>query len=167
MKFHFPILAIILVLASCQTKPSGPLAPLSHGPMLGRQTTDSITVWARTKNSSQFHVRYGLEEDLYVLKSEPVLTKLENDNTGTILLSNLESGKKYHYAIFSGDEQVSAPGSFKTLRTTNELKTDLNPNGLFNFSFEFACGNNQSPNPAGLGPTMRLTIHSTRRLEAR
>ncbi|MCH2204606.1 MAG: metallophosphoesterase family protein [Lentisphaerales bacterium] len=154
MKFSSLLVSATLLLSSCKTAPEGPVAPLTHGPMLGKQTSSSITVWARTKNSTKFHVRYGLSEGAYDNSTEPIITKLENDNTGTITLSGLEPGKKYHYAIFSGDKQVSPPGSFKTLRDGKTLKTDLNPDGLFNFSFEFACGNNQSPNPAGLGPTM-------------
>lgn len=148
------LIFLLLVLASCQSQPDGPVGPLTHGPLLGRQTVNSITVWARTKVPGQFHVRYGLKEGVYDQVSKPVTTNYEKDNTGTVTLKGLESGKKYHYAVFSGNRQVSAAGSFKTLRDSNTLKSSLNPRGLYNFSFEFACGNNQSPNPAGLGPTM-------------
>ena len=116
MKLSFSILASLLLVTGCQNTPTEPVAPLTHGPMLGRQTTDSIIVWARTKNSSKFHVRYGLEKGLYDQSTEPVITKLKDDNTGTITLDGLEPGKKYHYAIFSETNKSAHTGSFKTLR---------------------------------------------------
>ena len=155
MKFYgVLVLLSFLILAACQSQPEGPVGPLTHGPLLGRQTTDSITVWARTEREGQFHVRYSTEPDKFTAKSGIAKTNIDHDNTGTVTLKNLKHSTKYYYAVFSGDDQVSASGSFKTLRDTNALKSDLNPRGLYNFSFEFACGNNQSPTPAGLGPSM-------------
>ncbi len=44
-------------------------------------------------------------------------------------------------------------GSFHTLPDAEDVRDpEYNPKGLFNFSFEFACGNSQSA--AGLGPAL-------------
>ena len=136
MKFCGVLLLLsFLILAACQSQPEGPVGPLTHGPLLGRQTTDSITVWARTKREGQFHVRYSTEPGKFTTKSDITKTNVEHDNTGTVALKNLKHSTKYYYAVFSGDDQVSASGSFKTLRDTNALKSALHPRGLNNFSF--------------------------------
>ena len=35
---------------------------LTHGPMLGQPTAHTMTVWARTSDPTEFHVRYGTSE---------------------------------------------------------------------------------------------------------
>ena len=41
--------------------------------------------------------------------------------------------------------RLARDGSFRTLPDSEEyIDSELNPQGLFNFSFEFACGNNQN-----------------------
>ena len=87
------------------------------------------------------------------MKSSVTETQLKRDNTGTVTLEGLEPGTKYFYAIYAHGKRISSTGSFKTLHDTEALKSEHNPDGLFNFSFEFACGNNQNPNN-GLGPAM-------------
>ena len=52
-------------------------------------------------------------------------------------------GQTYWYRLVPGDESVHS-GTFTTLPDTEMCRDEhLNPGGLFNFSFEFACGNNQ------------------------
>jgi len=140
-------------MTACNSVQKGSDQRLTHGPILGGLSHDSIKVWGRTKTPDQFHIRYGFTKESLKFKSSIVNTKLAKDNTGTVQLKNLESDKKYFYAIFVEDKQVTPHGSFKTLPNSKKLKTKLNPKGLFNFSFEFACGNNQSPGN-GLGPTV-------------
>lgn len=144
-------LSIVLLAAGCNSTPENSLAPLSHGPILGGLTSSSIKVWGRTEAPGKFHVRYGFSVEDLDKKSSIAVTSLERDNTATVNLTDLKADQKYHYAIFAGDKQVSPFGEFKTLPNSKELKSELNPEGLFNFSFEFACGNNQSPGN-GLGP---------------
>ena len=153
MKF-FSVAALLLVfLASCSSNPESLQSPLSNGPYVGRQTTNSMMVWARTEVPAQFHVKYGTHKGKYISSTSPVMTKLENDNTGTVSLKGLKPGTRYYYAVFSGTKQVSPEGTFKTLRDSELLKSKLNPKGLFNFSFEFACGNNQGI-AGSLGPAL-------------
>ena len=148
------LLCILLcILSSCSSKVQENQLPLTHGPVLGALSSNSIKVWGRTASPDQFYVRYGLKENQLNMKSAITKTQLKNDNTGTVSLEGLKPGTKYYYAIYANGKQVSQSGSFKTLPDREALKSRHNPKGLFNFSFEFACGNNQNPNN-GLGHSM-------------
>ncbi len=127
--------------------------PLTHGPILGGATANSMKVWGRTAKPAQFHVRYGTVAGQLSMRSSVISTSLKNDNTGAVTLANLVPGTQYYYALFSDDKQISPSGSFKTLHDSKLLKSKYNPEGLFNFSFEFACGNNQNPGNS-LGPSV-------------
>jgi hypothetical protein len=84
--------------------------------------------------------------------SPPVKTLLQDDNTGWAQIVNLEPDTKYYYEVLlPGIEgRLGRTGSFRTLPDSEELiEPELNPRGLFNFSFEFACGNNQNSGSAG------------------
>ncbi|MEK6237316.1 MAG: hypothetical protein N2C14_21605, partial [Planctomycetales bacterium] len=127
---------------------------ISHGPMLGRLTESSVRVWARTNRSGEFRVRYGTAPDQLNQVSKPVVTELADDNTGVAELKGLKPGVKYHYLVSVGNSTKGPGGTFRTFPDSKTLRDPkLNPRGLFNFSFEFACGNNQSPEN-GLGPSL-------------
>lgn len=129
---------------------------ITHGPILGRVSAHGIAVWARTVRSGQFTVRYGTNPRLLDQLAKPTTTETEHDNTGSIHIDGLKSDTKYYYNVeipgFSGN--LGRSGSFRTLPDPKEIADPkLNPKGVFNFSFEFACGNNQNPTQ-GLGPSL-------------
>ncbi len=133
---------------------------ITHGPILGRPTTDGMSVWVRTSKPAAFVIHYGLDPiDLNQI-SETSSTKLEDDNTGIVTLSGLQSNTRYYYQARIANNGAAAPsGSFRTLPSPNHYRhEELNPDGLFNFNFEFACGNNQNPE-AGNGPS--LPVYNT------
>ncbi len=146
------IYAIVLLGLSCQPQPSAPegvaAGGFTHGPILGRLGAHEIGVWARTARPAEFRVRYGAAPEQLDNLSEPVRTALEHDNTGWVHLEGLESNTKYYYElVLSGDgNQHAGPGgSFHTLPAPDDVRhPEHNPGGLFNFRFEFACGNNQN-----------------------
>ena len=72
---------------------------LTHGPMLGRPTANSMLVWARTSDPGEFSVRYGIEENNLNQQSKPGTTVLERDNTGTVKLESLKPDTRYFYQI--------------------------------------------------------------------
>ena len=119
------------------------LGEISHGPILGRLGSDSIGVWARTHRPASFQVRYwpvggGVEQ-----VSAPVATTLDRDNTGWGRLEGLEPDTLYAYRLEAAGS-VPPVATFRTLPSASEVADPgLNPRGLFNFSFEFACGNKQ------------------------
>ena len=124
---------------------------ISHGPILGRLSHDGVGVWVRTSKPGTFRVNYGLEPDELNKSSKGVSTKLENDNTGWAHITGLKPNTEYFYRV-STLSQKGSSGSFRTLpKSEDYVDKELNPQGKFNFSFEFACGNNQTPTQ-GAGP---------------
>ena len=117
---------------------------VTHGPLLGRLGSTSVAVWARTLEPKSFRVRYTTSSNESGWVSRDVVTKLEHDNTGWLTLEGLAPDTRYYYTLECGNETYEG-GSFRTLPDNKIYQNDtLNPAGLFNFSFEFACGNNQN-----------------------
>ncbi|MDA1015549.1 MAG: metallophosphoesterase family protein [Planctomycetota bacterium] len=129
---------------------------ITHGPILGRLSDHGIGVWARTARSGNFAVKYGLAANKLDKTSTAATTKLEHDNTGWVHITGLKSDTKYYYKLVMPDysDKLGRNGSFRTLPNPKQhMDPKLNPKGLFNFSFEFACGNNQNPTHS-LGPAL-------------
>jgi len=119
----------------------------THGPILGRLSEDGIGVWARTAETGAFSVRYGTSPEKLDQMSPVVETELAHDNTGWVHVTGLEPNTKYYYELVLADAPAPSgrTGSFRTLpRSKDYVDPERNPRGLFNFSFEFACGNNQN-----------------------
>ena len=159
---HFASPARIWMLTSCLALVVFPLEAnedqnfISHGPILGRLSSDGIGIWARTSRSGSFAVRYGLSPGRLDRISQAVTTRLDNDNTGWIHLRGLKANTRYHYELLLTGVSGSTGrgGSFRTLPDPKAyVSAELNPGGLFNFSFEFACGNNQDPDQS-VGPSL-------------
>ena len=121
---------------------------ITHGPILGRLSSSGVGVWVRTAEPGAFQVRYGTESSNLDQLSAVVETELESDCTGWVLLQKLEGRTKYYYRVeMPGiSELTGRRGSFRTLPAAQQYRSEqLNPQGLFNFKFEYACGNNQNP----------------------
>ena len=145
--------AIWLLAWGCGGGPAETGPSITHGPVLGRLGQTHIGVWARTSEPGSFNVFYGT--DAAVLDSTAVgTTALEDDNTGWVLIEGLEPATKYYYEVgmgsaAAGDEERS--GTFHTLPDSGALQSEHNPDGLYNFRFEFACGNNQNASGSPIG----------------
>ncbi|MDA7881345.1 metallophosphoesterase family protein [Akkermansiaceae bacterium] len=119
---------------------------LTHGPMLGKPTSDSVLVWGRTSEEGEFVVKYGLAEDALDQTSAPASTTIGHDLTGFTQLSGLKGDTRYHYQIFVGENPHGLPGSFLTLPSKKDsIHSEHNPEGLFNFRFEVGSCANQNP----------------------
>ena len=71
-------------------------------------------------------------------------------------LKGLKAETTYYYEVQipGGVGRSGKRGSFRTLPDKKDyVHAELNPKGLFNFSFEFACGNNQNPEHSS-GPAL-------------
>ena len=126
---------------------------ITHGPMLGQPGVNHMAVWARTAKPGSFHVRYGLAADKLSQKTSAVKTGLLHDNTASVMLKGLKSNTRYFFEVVADGQTKGVAGSFRTLpdgKAFADPKT--NPKGLFNFRFEFACGNNQGVH--SLGPAL-------------
>ncbi|MEX0322760.1 MAG: alkaline phosphatase [Puniceicoccaceae bacterium] len=125
------------------------LVPITHGPMLGRPSPTSMSIWVRTANPGKALVLYGESENNLDKRSKSVTTLLEDDNTGVLTIDGLAPDKQYFYKV-AGQEQAA---SFRTLKSAERYRNiPYNPSGKFNFSFEFACGNNQKGGGNSVGP---------------
>lgn len=119
---------------------------LTHGPMLGKPTTDSVLVWGRTSEEGEFVVKYGLTENALDQTSQSATTKIGHDLTGFTQLSGLKGDTRYHYQIFVEGNPHGLPGSFLTLPSKKDsIHPEHNPEGLFNFRFEVGSCANQNP----------------------
>ena len=133
------------------------LGRISHGPILGRVASDSIAVWARTHEPATFQVRYWPVGGTGERVSAPIATTLDRDNTGWGRLEGLEPDTLYAYRLEAAGT-VPPVATFRTLPAPSEVADpSVNPRGLFNFSFEFACGNNQR---GGDQPAFRTMLAS-------
>ena len=124
---------------------------VTHGPVLGRPGPTTMSVWVRTNIPGEVSVRYGTERFKQMMVSDYVDTVLENDNTAVITLTNLYPDTLYYYTIDKG-----LSGTFRTLpEAADYVDENHNPEGLFNFQFEFVSCQNQNPNGSA-GPSMPI-----------
>ena len=138
------LLPLVLVSVSHVCAERDPIR-LTHGPMLGHVTADSVRVWARTSDPGAFTVRYGTQSD--ELKSEVQgATQLSSDNTGSVTLAGLAADTRYHYQVWVNERPHGHRASFQTLPSAEESRhAEHNPRGLFNFRFEVGSCANQNP----------------------
>ena len=146
---NIPILTLTLAAAAAFAQN----VRITHGPMLGHVTADSIWIWVRTSAPGPFRIRYGLAPDRLDRISEPGVTSEDRDNTGWTRLTGLQPNTRYHYMpVTAGD--TGYEGSFLTLPSPGDHRDPVtNPRGLFNFRFEFGSCANQKPG-SGSGPNL-------------
>ncbi|MEJ6570302.1 MAG: metallophosphoesterase family protein [Akkermansiaceae bacterium] len=119
---------------------------LTHGPMLGKPTAHSVSVWGRTSDPGDFVVKYGTTADALTQTSPVTTTSIAHDNTGVAELIGLKADTRYHYQIFVLGNPHGLPGSFLTLPSVKgSINAEHNPKGLFNFRFEVGSCSNQNP----------------------
>jgi len=124
---------------------------LTHGPMLGKLTAQSVAVWGRTSEPGTFAVHYGTSAEKLDQISGPAKTEIEHDNTGVVQLERLLPDTGYHYEIWVNGRPHGLPGSFRTLPGSEASRNEkYNPKGLYNFRFEIGSCANQNP-LSGLG----------------
>ena len=152
MKLPVCLLALLLITAPHLTAQDGEATRIrvTHGPLLGRPASDSMTVWARTNYPGEVRLLFGTDEK-NLDQSATFTTELSDDNTGTLTLDGLKPRTEYFYRL----DNTQLSGSFRTLNSADEVRNaEYNPDGLFNLRFEFACGNNQSGNGNSVGPVL-------------
>src|SRR5690606_9400251 len=132
---------------------------------LGNLKSHSVRVWARTKQPASFSVIYSTNEDLSGgTTSKPTQTSWGSDATGWVELSDLKANTKYYYALVVDGKVVDTRvnnkfNSFRTLLDASDyVDAELNPKGLFNFSFEIGTGNSQGKGQTKLAPTYETML---------
>lgn len=137
------------------------------GPQLGNVTSQSVKVWARTKQPGVFSVIYAINPDLNgAVSSKNAQTTWSTDATGVVELTGLKSNTKYYYALVVdgkvADTRVNGKvNSFLTLPNKSDyVDAELNPKGLFNFSFEIGTGNSQNRGKGELPATYTTMLNN-------
>ena len=134
IRLSFSFLVLTIALLNIVQANRDPIR-LTHGPMLGHPTSESVRVWARTSDPGEFFVRFGMEEDNLTQISKSTLTKIENDNAGFVTLEKLLPNQRYHYQVIVNSRPHGLPGSFLTLPNSKLTQNpEYNPKGLFNLS---------------------------------
>jgi phosphodiesterase/alkaline phosphatase D-like protein len=153
----FAFAARVLTLNSCENEGEGNATGgnrISHGPILGGLGSDEILVWARTAQPGTFRVRYGTQPDALNQTSDEVQTTLDRDGTGVARLTGLAANTKYYYEAFTHEGAAGVGGSFRTLPDARTFAHETtNPDGRFNFCFEYGSCNDQGP--TGTGPELQ------------
>jgi alkaline phosphatase D len=160
-KFHRLSTVMSIIFLAASTGAAEIENHITHGPILGRLSSSTVGVWVRTAEPGAFQVHYGTDSSNLDQLSAVVETKLDSDCTGWVLLQNLTSRTQYYYRVEMPDvfKLTGRQGSFRTLPTAKQYQNkQLNPKGLFNFKFEYACGNNQNPGHSN-GPLLP-TFHT-------
>jgi alkaline phosphatase D len=143
----FVPLALLMATASAAELMPEVAVYVSHGPVLGRLGADNVGVWARTAQPAAFHVRYGTNERALDSRSATVATVLEHDNTAWVKLESLRPDTVYYYQV--AVDTVGGIDSdifhFRSLPSAEQKVGQLNPDGLFNFSFSAMSCAKQSP----------------------
>ena len=123
---------------------------ITHGPILGKPSASTMSIWARTNRPCVIvaEVKKLATNDLPI--TAEASTILTNDNTGVVDLTNLEANTEYEYIIKVKGSSEELNGTFRTWMSAEKTyNEEYNPDGLFNFRFEFACGNSQSLDAEG------------------
>ena len=150
MKMDTKYFILLLILLGLLTLPvqaqNSTKVFITHGPVLGRLSHDGIGVWVRTSTPAEFRVRLWTDDGILV-KAFNGNTALQHDNTGWVHITGLQYNTTYRYEVGIPSSGFSTEGgTFTTLPHADQFRNaDHNPKGLFNFSFEFACGNKQEP----------------------
>ena len=72
--------------------------PVTHGPMLGHVTSNSVRVWVRTHQSGDFHINYGTDPenlDQTRIPSITTISKLEVQKPRAVPFAPYEMPKRW------------------------------------------------------------------------
>jgi len=127
---------------------------VTHGPVLGYVTANSVRVWLRSSEVTEFEVLVREQrppfEDSMVVSGRTVG---RDDFTGFVEIKKLRPNTRYAYAIRIQGEMVDIRGNlrdpwptFRTLPDATNYAHSFNPDGRFNLAFTIgACQRQRSP----------------------
>lgn len=132
-------------------------AGLSHGPLLGSVTDQSVRLWLRTRTPVEFVVLCGERPGFDDCVRFAGRTSAAGDHVATVTLSGLKPNTRYYYAVQIDGvvadlrADITAPWpSFRTLPNSTSFADPVNnPDGLFNVSFAVGHCASQDPDRSG------------------
>lgn len=128
--------------------------PVTHGPVLGDLTSNSVRVWLRADSEIEFEVLVTPHRPPFDQATVATgKTVAEHDFTGFAQVSGLDPNTVYAYAVRVGGEIIDGRTefrdpwpTFRTLPDETSYAHPFNPQGRFNFSFSIgACQRQRSP----------------------
>ncbi len=146
---------LIIGLLFCLSRPAS-AAPvqITHGPLLGGVTENTVRIWTRTSLPGEFEIRYGTNAAKLEQRSAAAMTDIAHDNTGWVELRGLPPDTRHYFQAFFAGKPSGPPGTFHTLPGAAHFRNaGHNPRGLFNFRFAFGSCANQNPD-SGIGPSL-------------
>ena len=103
MRLFLVLLSFVLSISSVDFLSAADGKPteirVTHGPMLGRPKTDSMSLWVRTERSGKVNVFYGTSKDQQTKSASIETTDINRDYTGIITLRELKANTRYYYRI--------------------------------------------------------------------
>lgn len=90
------------------------LSPITHGPMLGRVTDKSATVWLRANGAQQISIHIKTKEGEVIEHSALFSPKPGDDYTYEFLINNLKPDQEYLYEIWVKHQQIGPSHAFRT-----------------------------------------------------
>jgi alkaline phosphatase D len=132
---------------------------LTHGPLLGGVTANSVRLWIRTREATRFEVVYDtrlpLDENSPQVTGE---TTAARDLTGVVELNGLAPHTRYFYGVrinaALADIRLDTTDPWPSFRTLPDRTTyadpKLNPRGLFNVTFAVGhCASQEATKSGG------------------
>lgn len=122
---------------------------VTHGPIVGATTADSVTIWLRAEDTSFVEIRLALEAGS--LPEESICSACiqldqDLDCTGVVTLTELKADTLYHYAVLIDGKQVLPDDEFTEL----SFRTFPEPGSACE-SFSFAFGSCFRPHYQNIG----------------
>ena len=68
---------------------------VTHGPMLGRPASDSMSLWVRTERPGKVRVLYGTKKKIFTHEASVETNDISRDNTAIITINKLKSNTRY------------------------------------------------------------------------
>jgi alkaline phosphatase D len=91
---------------------------LVHGPMLGKMSDRTTSVWVRTAGETPVHVAVSRSADMAdAAVFGPVRSRAEDDYTAVVELDGLEPETLYHYAVLMGEDKSKVRAEHQRFRT--------------------------------------------------
>lgn len=136
-------------------------AGLTHGPLMGRVTADSVRMWLRTREPAAGTVRFGkhlpLDVDSPDTRTIAFETTAAGDNIATIDLTDLMPATRYYYAVELNDAladlRIDFHDDWPSIRTLPDETTTIDDehNPLRKFNVRFGVGHCASQAPVESG----------------
>ena len=115
-------------------------AGLTHGPLMGRVTADSVRMWLRTREPAAGTVRFGkhlpLDVDSPDSRTIAFETTADGDNIATIDLTDLMPATRYYYAVELNDAladlRIDFHDDWPSIRTLPDETTTIDDDDRVN-----------------------------------